>query len=62
MALIVEGHNGLEVSGVELDDPAEADLLHEAVHKAISAITEDQPLIESVINGSELDQWKQDMV
>jgi len=58
-ALVVEGHNGLEVSSVEFDDPVEADLLHEAVHEAMSIVTEDQPLIESAINGSESDQWKQ---
>ena len=58
-ALIVEGHNQLEASGVEYDDPTEANLLCEAVHEALSAITEDQLLIKSAINGSESDQWKQ---
>ena len=58
-ALIVEGHDQLEVSGIKCDDPAEANLLCEAVYKALSAITKDQPPIKSVINRSESDQWKQ---
>ena len=58
-ALVVEGHDGLEASSVEFDDPTEADLLREAVHEAMSTVTEDQPLIKSAINGSESDQWKQ---
>jgi len=56
---VVEGQGGFEASGVEFDDPAEADCFREAVHEALSAITEDQPLIESAINGSESDDWKQ---
>ena len=47
------------MSSIECDDPAEANLLCEAVHEALSAITEDQPLIKSAINRSESDQWKQ---
>ena len=58
-ALIVEGHDGLEASGAEFEDPTEAILLCEAMHLAMSAVTEDQPPIESVINGPESDQWKQ---
>ena len=57
-ALVVEGQGGFEASGVEFDDPVEADCFHEAVHEALSAITEDHPLIKSAINGSELDDWK----
>ena len=57
-ALVVEGQGGFEASGVEFDDPAEADCFREAVHEALSAVTEDQPLIESAINGSESDDWK----
>ena len=37
----------------------EAILLREAMHQAMSAITEDQPPIKSVINGPGSDQWKQ---
>jgi hypothetical protein len=58
-ALVVEGHDGLEASGAEFENPTEAELLHEAVHEAMSAVTEDQPPIESAINGPESDQWKQ---
>jgi len=56
--LVVEEQGGFEASGVEFDDPAEADCFHKAVHDGLSAITEDQPLIESAINGSESDNWK----
>ena len=57
-ALIVEGNNGLEASKADFENTTEAELLHKAVHEAMSAVTEDQPPIKSAINRPDLDQWK----
>ena len=51
-ALIVEGHDGFKASRVEFEDPMEAEFLH----KAMLAVSKDQPPIKSAINRPESDQ------
>ena len=57
--MVVEDGNFLASGGVIVELPESSDWFHEAVHDAMSAITEDQPHIDQVIKGPEANQWKE---
>ena len=49
----------LEPGGVEFEpNETGSNWFHEAVHTAMSAISDDQPFADDAINGPEAEKWK----
>jgi hypothetical protein len=58
-AMAVDDEDFLASGGVVVEPLESSDWFREAVHDAMSAITEDQPHIDEAIKGPESDQWKE---